>query len=114
LEAIATALIEIAFAALLFTKESGAALARLVPRSEKSGKDELSPTSTGCMAAGTKKGSDAALLRLPSHQEGLDCAVQHGDGVAVLLPFLGVSSLNFGPLSRAALFSWVTVLSTTR
>jgi hypothetical protein len=29
-------------------------------------------------------------------------------GVAVLLPFLGVSSLNFGPLARVAFFlgSW--------
>src|SRR3954463_12955342 len=31
-------------------------------------------------------------------------AVRYGDGVAVSLPFLGVSSLNFGPLATAAFF----------
>jgi hypothetical protein len=98
----ATALIETAFAALFFTKVSvqpwldGSSAEKPVRRAKSD--------QHGCMAAGTKKGSDAALLRLPSRQEGLDCAVQHGDGVAVLLPFLGVSSLNFGPLSRAAFF----------
>jgi len=30
--------------------------------------------------------------------------VQHAIGVVVLLPFLGVSSLNFGPLATAAFF----------
>jgi hypothetical protein len=33
-------------------------------------------------------------------------------GVAVLLPFLGVSSLNFGPLF-SGLFSWVFSFSNT-
>jgi hypothetical protein len=32
-------------------------------------------------------------------------------GVAVLLPFLGVSSLNFGPLARVAFFLRCAVLS---
>ena len=53
----------------------------------------------------TKKwATDVALLHLPISSRGVFCAVQHGDGVAVLLPFLGVSSLNFGPLARAAFF----------
>jgi hypothetical protein len=35
-------------------------------------------------------------------------------GVAVLLPFLGVSSLNFGPLARVAFFlRWRVVANAT-
>jgi hypothetical protein len=33
-------------------------------------------------------------------------------GVAVLLPFLGVSSLNFGPLARVAFFLRCSALAT--
>jgi hypothetical protein len=35
-------------------------------------------------------------------------------GVAVLLPFLGVSSLNFGPLARVAFFlRWLVLAKAT-
>jgi hypothetical protein len=34
----------------------------------------------------------------------VNVALRYRDGVAVSLPFLGVSSLNFGPLATAAFF----------
>jgi hypothetical protein len=37
-------------------------------------------------------------------QRGVNIALRYGDGVAVSQPFLGVSSLNFGPLATVAFF----------
>jgi hypothetical protein len=37
-------------------------------------------------------------------QCGVIIAVRYGDGVALSQPFLGVSSLNFGPLATVAFF----------
>jgi hypothetical protein len=50
------------------------------------------------------KGSRAAQCSCVPFRHELYCAVRYGDGVALSLPFLGVSSLNFGPLS-SGLFS---------
>jgi hypothetical protein len=49
-------------------------------------------------------GSNAALLclRFPLLRAIVHCNI--AIGVAMLLPFLGVSSLNFGPLATAAFF----------
>jgi hypothetical protein len=46
----------------------------------------------------------SALATCVSGRDAYLIAVRHRDGVAVPLPFLGVSSLNFGPLATAALF----------
>jgi hypothetical protein len=51
-----------------------------------------------------KTGSDAALLCLPISPSRAIVHCNIAIGVAVLLPFLGVSSLNFGPLATAAYF----------
>jgi hypothetical protein len=37
-------------------------------------------------------------------QRDVHIALRYGDGVVISLPFLGVSSLNFGPLATAAFF----------
>src|SRR5688572_2543346 len=65
------------------------------------------------------------VLQISSHKKGQRCcpfelADRSGKnyllqcntaiGVAVLLPFLGVSSLNFGPLARVAFFLRCVVL----
>ncbi|MBQ0819752.1 hypothetical protein KBI52_05905 [Microvirga sp. HBU67558] len=50
------------------------------------------------MTDAKKKGSHAALLSLPIEWASRIFAVQYDDGVVISLPFLGVSSLNFGPL----------------
>ena len=55
--------------------------------------------------AATKTGSEAARFDLAYRSDKnylLQCNT--AIGVAVLLPFLGVSSLNFGPLATAAFF----------
>ncbi len=38
--------------------------------------------------------------------------MRYGDGVVISLPFLGVSSLNFGPLATAAFFLGCSGLTT--
>jgi hypothetical protein len=51
------------------------------------------------------------LYPTPLQSQVASLLVQHGTaiGVALPLPFLGVSSLNFGPLFRAAFFSAFSV-----
>jgi hypothetical protein len=51
-----------------------------------------------------QKHSFAGDLLLRFVRCGVIIAVRYGDGVAVSQPFLGVSSLNFGPLATAAFF----------
>jgi hypothetical protein len=46
-------------------------------------------------------------------RRGVNIAVRYGDGVALSQPFLGVSSLNFGPLF-SGLFSVCRACSTVR
>ena len=65
--------------------------------------------------AATKTGSDAAPFEL-AYRSGKNYILQCNTaiGVAGLLPFLGVSSLNFGPLARVAFFlRWVVVANAT-
>src|SRR5215207_11091504 len=55
-------------------------------------------------AHSNKRGSLAARFYLHSFRYELICAVQQGDWRRPVVPFLGVSSLNFGPLATAAFF----------
>src|ERR1700710_2420162 len=52
------------------------------------------------LCADAQKDSSAVLIPLQFSPASADCAARESDGVALPQPFLGVSSLDFGPLLR--------------
>jgi hypothetical protein len=63
--------------------------------------------------SGNKNGQRCCPFNL-AQRSGINYLLQCSTaiGVAVLLPFLGVSSLNFGPLATAAFFLGCSALAT--